>query len=220
MLIKADDLTAFFAKCRDEGFAGISEVILPEKSVYNSDLTFLTVLNGQSGYMLDGFRSVDPVKILFYKTREVLSPEKYENKKRIIAGIKACDLKALEMMDKALINEDFTDPSYYHWRKNSYIISCDCTDITSACFCNLHDENPFPTKGFDINLTPVDDYFMLTAGTEAGEELLSLIQKEFTLSEISETQSRLAEEQRRKIRAKLDEQNSMYNFDSEKLSLV
>ena len=104
-------------------------------------------------------------------------------KKRVIAGVKACDLKALMLLDKAMLEGGFVDHAYSNWRKNTFIISADCDEICETCHCNLVGGKPFSEKGFDINISRVNNHYVLTTGSEQGNSFLELMKKEITVKE-------------------------------------
>jgi len=90
----------------------------------------------------------------------------------VVLGAKACDLSALEVIDQVYGAGEIKDPFYLSRRQNALIISADCTDAAPTCFCRLVKGQPYPEKGFDLNLSPVTDGFVVEAGSAKGEKLL------------------------------------------------
>lgn len=207
MLIKSNDLLAFLHKAIQEKLDGYTDVILPTSNG-NGHAYYNTLQNGQA--LLNSFRTVDPTKILFYLTRERMRPEELAQKKRIILGVKNCDLKALELLDRALINQEFVDPTYKHWRESSVIVTSDCGAIGPTCHCNLVDGHPFATSGFDLNLSGINENYVITVGSDKGKALLKLLQKHVTLSEASATIKQQVEKQRKAIQQQLEQQNAVF----------
>ena len=70
-----------------------------------------------------------------------------------------------------------------NWRKNTFIISADCDEICETCHCNLVGGKPFSEKGFDINISRVNNHYVLTTGSEQGNSFLALMKKEITVRE-------------------------------------
>ena len=208
MLIKSDDLYAFLHKAVEEKLDGYTDVILPGSK--GNGGTFFGHLGDDFNIVLDSYRTVDPVKILFYLTRERMQPDEWATKKRIILGVKACDLRALELLDRALINQDFVDPAYKHWRENSTIVTTDCSEIADTCHCNLLDGLPFAESGFDLNLSRLDENFVVNVGSEKGEALLNLMKKQVKLEQISETVKQQVDDNRNAVRDLLVKQNSAF----------
>ncbi len=210
MVVKVEDLFSFLHKCQEEGLDGFKSVILPRKSQHSDDDLLFSTLSKDDDYFLDSYRTVDPIKVLFYFPREAVLPAKKSEYKRLIVGAKGCDLRALEILDNALINEDFVDPIYRFWRDNTYIISSDCTAIGFSCHCNLVGGKPYAEKGFDLNLSRIDDGYYITVGSSKGEKLLSLMKKHVALSKITQNTLDSVKANRAIIEEKLKEQNKQY----------
>jgi ferredoxin len=68
---------------------------------------------------------------------------------------------------------DFTDPIYRARRERAVIISVNCTHPAETCFCTSMDTGPQVKKGFDLNITELDDVFVLTVGSELARRLLT-----------------------------------------------
>ena len=126
-----------------------------------------------SSAILFGIRTEEPVSSLFFPPSSDLSvlPEDITHPKALI-GIKSCDLSAIKLLDWVFMNGSYVDPFYHMRRNNSLIISTDCVDFNESCFCTLIGEKPYPESGFDINISQINDGYLLEAGTEIGEELL------------------------------------------------
>lgn len=208
MLIKADDLLAFLHKAVQNHIADYTEVILPTSN--GNGKTFFTHLQPDSNIILDSYRTVDPTKMLFYVTRERMRPEEWPQKRRIILGVKGCDLRALELMDRALLHQDFVDPSYKHWRENSTIITSDCGSAGPTCHCNLVDGHPFAESGFDLNLSRVNDDYLLTVGSDKGEALLDAMTKEVKLKTAPDSVRQQVQENRKAVENLLAEQSAPF----------
>jgi hypothetical protein len=128
-------------------------------------------------HTLGAFRPVEPLKSLVFPPREFLGalgggggpvviPE------RIVIGVKNCDLSALRIHDYVFLKTEPVDPQYAALREKTVLVSCDCTDARASCFCPAVKEQPYAKEGFDINLSPVSDGYLVEAGTPRGEELL------------------------------------------------
>jgi len=210
MLIKDVELFAFLQKCANRELDGISQVILPARPSSENENTFFTRLTEENEFDLDSYRTVDPAKMLFYLTREQVFPEKYKPGKRIIAGIKACDLEALHVLDTALVNEDFVDPGYHHWRDNSIIITSDCGEIASTCHCNLVEGKPFCEEGFDLNLSHINDHYFVKTGSQKGEAFLQLMMQHVSMQRATDEDQAMVERNRQAVFTQLEEQNKQF----------
>ncbi|MFH1194644.1 MAG: 4Fe-4S dicluster domain-containing protein [bacterium] len=220
MIVKADDLFAFLQKVSLEKIDGFSEIILPVKPKYskNGD-TFFSTMSVDANFILDSYRTVDPVKVLFYLVREQMLSENKEVKKRIIVGVKQCDLKALEVIDTALINKDFIDPRYKLWRENTIIISSDCGKIGENCYCNLMDGKPYAQKGFDVNLSRINDCYLMEAGSQKGKQFLEMVKKHINYSDAQNTDAVQVQTNRGKVVSELEQKNSNLAVNREYINL-
>lgn len=90
-----------------------------------------------------------------------------------LIGVRACELAAIQIQDKAFIREDFTDPIYRARREKVFILAVNCLHPAGTCFCVSMETGPRVKEGFDINLTELEDAFLLTIGSEIGREMLA-----------------------------------------------
>ncbi len=125
-------------------------------------------------------RMLDPLKAIFFPARSGLGTpfaddhaRGREIPARIIIGAKACDLAALELLDRIFLEGEFPDEEYRGQRQKTLIISSDCEEPSEFCFCAALGGSPYPVSGFDLNLTPAPGGWLLEAGTEKGRELLA-----------------------------------------------
>lgn len=234
MVISEEDLLFILKKIQRGNLDGFTSVIVPVDSSPQHFL-YLNKLNDESKVSLDKYRTIDPIKILFYRVREKIFPFDSLTDKNLVVGVKACDLQALKLLDKALLSSGFTDKAYEAWRKNTTIVSCDCTEITPVCHCNLLDGHPFAISNFekydmnlfsdsiyDMNLSKTGDKYVISVGSAKGEALLNLMKNHAHLSEITENIKQKVREQREKVMLKLAEQNLKYDkygsFESLKIA--
>ena len=87
-------------------------------------------------------------------------------------GVRACELAAIQIQDKAFLREDFNDPVYRARREKVFIIAINCLHPAGTCFCVSMETGPRVKDGFDICMTELDDVFLLTIGSELARNLL------------------------------------------------
>lgn len=126
---------------------------------------------------LYGYRTVEPFKSYLFRLTEKVSSyfgkdEPTHGKKLVLLGARGCDLEALEVYDKVFGEGEFTDPQYLANRKDIMIIGADCTACGQTCFCTMVNGNPFPQKLFDLNLSPIDDGYVVEVGTDKGRKIV------------------------------------------------
>ena len=128
----------------------------------------------------------------------------------VLVGVRACDLRARNYLDKVLLAGEFDDPAYRARRDATTIVSCDCVDCSESCFCTLVGGRPFATEGYDANLTPVDDGFVLDVATEAGQKWVA----DTELNEATDRQLARRDEVRQAMVRRLEEQNAKFAFSA------
>lgn len=211
MIVKAQDFLSFLIKCQKESLGGFRQVIVPRKSRNpGENQQLFEEINDSTEPMLDSFRTIDPLKALFYFSRETLLPAD-KGKKRLIVGAKGCDMIALQILDKALINEDFVDPVYQAWREQTTIISTDCTEISDSCHCTLVGGKPYTDQNYDLNLSGVGQNYLITVGSQKGEELLKIMKEVVDLSPPQGDEVDKIKKNRDAVILKLNEQNSRFS---------
>ena len=128
-------------------------------------------------HVLGAYRPVEPLKSLFFRPREFLGtladPAPSDGQReRIVVGVKSCDLSSLAVHDHVSLRGDFKDSRYADARDRTIIVSADCTGFLDVCFCPVVGEQPYPTGGYDINISPTPNGYVLETGTDRGTELL------------------------------------------------
>jgi len=157
-------------------------------------------------------RTVEPLKTFFSLPQERVSEANFPIEKTVVLGVKNCDLKAVSVLDKIFLEGDFVDPFYRKRREKTLIISSDCYQPRETCFCTLVDNNPFPEKGFDLNLSQVGNGFLLEVGSSKGEGFIASLREDLkgvTLDLIEER-----EKKRKEAKRKVMEINR--NFETER----
>jgi ferredoxin len=213
MIVRIDDFMSYLFNNVEEAEGDYNEFWLPAhtSSMPDGDYHFHPlVTHEEAEYRIDGYRTVDPVKTFFYRFRENVLPDEYSHTRKALIGVKACDLNGIKLLDKALLNEEFTDPAYKHWRETTLIITSDCTEITPTCHCTLVNGVPYAESGFDINLSRVNDSFLVRANTDKGEEFVSALRRAISFEEETEIHHDHINRIRREVVEQLHEQNKQY----------
>jgi hypothetical protein len=153
---------------------------------------------------LGAYRQIEPLKSIFFPPREFFGATLDESHRdplpeRIVVGVKNCDLAGLKIQDHIFGELPPGDPGYLEAREKTFIVTCDCTDCREACFCPIVGQRPYAESGFDINLSPVSDAYLVEAGSSHGEQRLS------ELSEFLEVASETLLRQRQDCREALTE---------------
>jgi ferredoxin len=88
-----------------------------------------------------------------------------------LIGLRACDLKALAMMDRIFLDGPHASIDYANRRAQLLIVAVNCGRAAETCFCHSMDAGPTVTGGFDLALTEMADHFVVEVGTEEGGKL-------------------------------------------------
>lgn len=149
-------------------------------------------------------RPVHPLKTFFFDPRrrvavypsawaEIVSGGEDSELPRVIAGVKRCDLQALEALDRVFLEGDFVDPFYKAARESTLIVTSDCSNPGSSCSCVLMGLSPFCEEGFDVNVSEVADGLIVEAGSDRGRKFLETMMEdahEVTPSHLEERRER------------------------------
>jgi len=158
-------------------------------------------------------RAAEPLKGIFYEARgrilEYFGGEAPEPPEMAILDAKACDLRAMQDIDRVFL-EDGEDPAYAAARRKAFIVSGDCTEPLETCFCVLMGLRPYPESGFDLNLSPVDGGFVVEVGSSKGEAFVQ--ENSGTFQDVSEAQLKQRDARRREVLAKFEEKKKLYPF--------
>jgi len=127
---------------------------------------------------LEKIRTTESMKGFFFAPRELVavgfesSPDK-DKSRRLIVGAKNCDLMPMKVHERMFLDGKFADPFYKDRLERTMTISADCPVPELTCFCNLLELTPYPTVGSDINLTVLNDGYLLEPFTDKGKELIA-----------------------------------------------
>lgn len=193
------------------------ELYVPKKS---GEHFVFTKYNPESNTEVEfnNIRACMPVKDFLFPLRELTAvfPEPVEPaevKPFAVFGLKDCDIRSIEALDKVFIEEpDFVDPYYKARREKMFIISGDCFEPQPSCCCTLFDGKPWADKGFDLNLSKVKNGYIVETGSEKGEKFINKhkdIFNDATKEALSESDSIRAKTQKQ-----VEKQNAEYKLDA------
>lgn len=89
----------------------------------------------------------------------------------VIFGVRACDTKSFEILDRVFLSEP-VDSFYASRREHGIIITIACDRPAETCFCTAFGINPAEPRG-DISCWRSENAFFFNANTAKGELLLS-----------------------------------------------
>jgi len=127
---------------------------------------------------------------------DVKTPEPAD-RKMILFGVRPCDIKSFEQLDRIFCNEAYTDPYYARRRENTAIIGRGCITRRSTCFCDAFGIDMLDGTGADIFLIDLgENVFIAQILTEKGK---ALIEGKKYFKEAADTEIKALEERRNKV---------------------
>lgn len=94
-------------------------------------------------------------------------------------GARACELRALDILDRVLIDHDHPDPRYAARRDGTFVVAVTCAVPAPTCWCTSIGGSPVAVGGFDLRLTELADpdghRIVVDAGSDHGRAVLAEI---------------------------------------------
>lgn len=102
---------------------------------------------------------------------------------RAVIGARACDLHALDVLERTQTGGAHADPSFRSRREGLFVVAVDCTDPSAVCFCDTAGEGRAASSGYDLALTEFIDgpqgvSYLVRAGTSRGRDLIAELELE------------------------------------------
>ena len=97
----------------------------------------------------------------------------FEKKPFVLFGVKACDYKAIEVLDKVFL-ADPVDTYYQSRRESTTIVTLACSKPEESCFCKAFGIDATAPYG-DVTTWIVGEELFWQANTEKGEALTTLV---------------------------------------------
>jgi sulfhydrogenase subunit beta (sulfur reductase) len=105
-------------------------------------------------------------------------------------GVRACELRAMEVQDRVFLKGNYVDPTYRARRQEAFIVAVNCAhQDKGTCFCVSMGTGPRTTAGFDLALTEVlqgdEHFFVMEPGTTPGADIIQTVpQRKATQAEV------------------------------------
>ncbi len=94
-----------------------------------------------------------------------------------VVGARPCELAAIEVLDRVLLEGAFPDPRYAARRSGAFVVAAECGSPAATCFCTSMETGPGVEAGFDLALTELDDEhghrFVVRVGSDRGADVLA-----------------------------------------------
>jgi len=179
--------------------------------------------SGKRSVEFNAIRPCAPLKEFLFPVRELAATYPKELKADDIKpfavfGLKECDLRSIEILDKVFADEDFKDQFYIKRRENMFIISSDCSEPGETCFCNLFGGQGFPQMGFDLNVSKIRDGFIIESGSQNGNDFL--INHSQLFGDVPDTLLSERDGNRAALQNQLEQNNQKLKIDAEFKEIV
>jgi sulfhydrogenase subunit beta (sulfur reductase) len=103
-------------------------------------------------------------------------PEKDVAPRLAFIGVRPCELRAIAIHDRILLQAEHPETFYSARREPALLVAVNCTKAGGTCFCTSMGGGPKAVSGFDLALTEVfnDDrhFFLVMIGSSRGAEIL------------------------------------------------
>jgi len=171
--IKIENLAALFQRIADS-----QELYLPVRDAGQVNYANWTE---EAEVDLNTLNSVKSPKDAFFPQSEnlytckrdgkkiTIEPEELKTRDFVIFGMRACDLKGVEVLDKVFL-ADPPDSFYAARRDHGTIVAMACNEPEETCFCKAFGIDP-AEPGADVATWKVGDELFWRALTEKGEAL-------------------------------------------------
>ncbi len=114
-----------------------------------------------------------------------------EHEDFVVFGVRACDVKSFDVLDKVFLYASPVDTYYANRREHGIIVSMACTRPAETCFCQTFGIDAAEPAG-DVSAWKTDKYLYLNANTEKGEKLLSAVAELLEDSDTAEVDAQKA----------------------------
>jgi sulfhydrogenase subunit beta (sulfur reductase) len=109
-----------------------------------------------------------------------ITPQTGDVPKFAFIGVRACELKAMEVQDRVFCKGAQVDPTYAARREQAFIVALNCGhQDRGTCFCVSMGTGPRATGGFDLALTEMvpgrEHGFLVEIGTARGAEVMGQV---------------------------------------------
>ena len=180
--IAKENLSALFQKIATE-----QELYLPVKV---SGQTNFAAWTESAEVDLDTLKTVKSAKDAFFPQSENLytcktegkkisiTPEELKNQNFVVFGMKACDVKGVEVLDNVFLTEP-VDTFYAARRAHGTIVAMACHEPEETCFCKVFGIDA-ANPAADVATWMVDGELYWKALTEKGEALTAVVSELLT----------------------------------------
>ena len=111
-----------------------------------------------------------------------VAPPEAPREKFAFIGVRACEIRAIEIQDKVFCGGEHRDTAYATRRADAFILAVNCGEAGGTCFCVSMEAGPKASSGFDLALTELVDEaghrFLVEIGSDEGAALIGSVAHE------------------------------------------
>jgi ferredoxin len=193
--IEYNQLNSFFNSLKDR-YKVFSAAAKEPNFTSKTDYSYKKLAAGEEPFVFNPYRAVEPLKAFFTYTQDKAA--EYFNHdemasdlpQTIIFGVKSCDIAGHKVQDFVFLEGVEVDSLYRLRRENTILISGDCTDFKQVCHCLAWEILPHPTQGFDLNLSPLNEGYLVETGSKKGEDLIQKYREYFVIAKDTQIAAR------------------------------
>lgn len=116
---------------------------------------------------------IETVLKISFKDNYIEIHEVKSEKRLVFLGIHPCDLEAIKVLDKVMLEDEYKDTYYEARRKQLVIIVVNCLNPDEYCFCLTMNTGPIAKNGYDLALTKIsDDKYIVQAKSNIGLDIV------------------------------------------------
>jgi sulfhydrogenase subunit beta (sulfur reductase) len=113
----------------------------------------------------------------------ILNNDTPPHRQLALVGVRPCDLAAIAIQDRVLMQDRYVDSVYANSRQGALIVVVQCTHAAATCFCASLHSDPAVDAEWDLSLTELvqpgnQHSFVIRAGSPRGAELLAELETE------------------------------------------
>ena len=177
--IAKENLSALFQKIADK-----NELYLPIKKA--SQVNF-GKWDSEADVDIETLKSVKSPKDVFFPQIEnlytcikdgkkiTIEPEALKSQRFVVFGMKGCDVKGVEVLDKVFLAEPI-DTFYAARRDHGTIVTLACNEPEESCFCNVFGVDASDPSGIsDVAAWDIDGALYLKPLTDKGNALIESV---------------------------------------------
>ena len=116
-----------------------------------------------------------------------ITPEERKNQDFVVFGMKACDVKGVEVLDRVFLSEP-VDTFYAARREHGTIVTLACCEPEETCFCKVFGIDCANPKA-DVAVWMTADMLYWKPYTEKGEKLTGQVKEFLTVADVQDEES-------------------------------